>query len=139
MAGIGQAISVYDMAARSTLVQQYSFDVQRQVASGVVVSLGYVGSKSTHLVQGPDQVTFGNVSHTIGMRGSGQVNWDVSVFKTFAIGEIFKAQFRAEALNFTNKPLFYGPNTQFGTSTFGRITSQANFSRMVQLGIRFFL
>ena len=52
LAGIGQAISVYDMAARSTLVQQYSFDVQRQVASGVVVSLGYVGSKSTHSVQG---------------------------------------------------------------------------------------
>ena len=56
-----------------------------------------------------DQFTFGNVSRTIGMRGPGQVNWDVSVFKTFAIGEIFKAQFRAEALNFTNTPLFYGP------------------------------
>ena len=85
------------------------------------------------------QFTFGNLSRTIGMRGPGQVNWDVSVFKTFAVGEKLKAQFRAEALNFTNTPSFNGPNTTFGNPQLGRITSQANFSRMVQLGARFFL
>ncbi|WP_321474554.1 TonB-dependent receptor [uncultured Paludibaculum sp.] len=83
------------------------------------------------------QFTFGNVSRTIPMRGPGQINWDVSMFKTFQITELFKAQFRAEALNFTNTPMFYGPNTQFGNVAFGRITSQANFSRMIQLGVRF--
>jgi hypothetical protein len=85
------------------------------------------------------QFTFGNLSRTVGMRGPGQVNWDVSVFKTFAMGEKLKAQFRAEALNFTNTPSFNGPNTTFGNPQFGRITSQANFSRMIQLGVRFFL
>ncbi len=85
------------------------------------------------------QFTFGNVSRTIGVRGPGQVNWDVSMFKTFSITEKLKAQFRAEALNFTNTPMFNGPNTQLGNPQFGRITSQANFSRLIQLGVRFFL
>jgi hypothetical protein len=85
------------------------------------------------------QFTFGNVSRTIGMRGPGQVNWDVSMFKTFRVTERIKAQFRAEALNFTNTTLFNGPTTTFGTPQFGRITSQANFSRLVQLGVRFYL
>jgi len=85
------------------------------------------------------QFSFGNLSRTGSLRGPGQINWDVSVFKTFAIGERFKAQFRAEALNLGNTPMFYGPNTTYTNSAFGVINSQANFSRMVQLGIRFFL
>lgn len=85
------------------------------------------------------QFTFGNISRTIPLRGPGQVNWDASLFKTFTIGERFRAQFRAEAMNLTNTPLFNGPNTTFGNPSFGRITSQANFSRLIQLGLRFYL
>ena len=81
-------------------------------------------------------LTFGNVSRTISTRGLGQVNWDMSVFKTFAITEKFKAQFRAEALNAMNTPMFRAANTAFGNSQYGRITSQANFSRMIQLGLQ---
>ncbi len=82
--------------------------------------------------------TLGNVTRTIGMRGPGQVNWDISVFKTTQILESFKVQFRAEALNAMNTPLFRAPNTAFGNAAFGRITSQANFPRMLQLGLRFY-
>ena len=82
--------------------------------------------------------TFGNVSRTIGMRGPGQANWDMSVFKTFSIAERFKAQFRAEALNAMNTPLFRSPETRVGNANFGLVTSQANFPRMLQLGVRFF-
>jgi hypothetical protein len=71
------------------------------------------------------------------MRGPGQVNWDMSVFKNFVIKETLKAQFRCEALNAMNTPLFYGPNVSYGSSTFGKITSQANFSRQLQLALRF--
>ncbi len=84
------------------------------------------------------QFTFGNVARTIGMRGPGQANWDVSIFKIFSITERYKAQFRAEALNAFNTPLFRVPNTAFGHSAFGKITSQANFPRMIQLGARFY-
>jgi hypothetical protein len=81
-------------------------------------------------------LTFGNVSRTISMRSLGQVNWDMSVFKSFSITERIKAQFRAEALNAMNTPYFRAPNTAVGNATFGKITSQANFPRFIQLGFR---
>jgi hypothetical protein len=71
------------------------------------------------------------------MRGPGQANWDLSMFKNITIKEAFKAQFRCEALNAFNTPLFYGPGVAFGSSSFGKITSQANFSRQMQLALRF--
>ncbi|MBY0373458.1 MAG: carboxypeptidase regulatory-like domain-containing protein, partial [Bryobacteraceae bacterium] len=83
-------------------------------------------------------LTFGNVSRSISTRGLAQVNWDMSLFKNFAITERFKAQFRAEALNAMNTPIFRAPNTAFGNAAFGRITAQANFARMYQLGLRLF-
>jgi hypothetical protein len=81
---------------------------------------------------------FGNISRALEMRGPGQANWDVSLFKSISITEKFKGQFRAEALNAFNTPMFAAPNVSFGSSSFGRITSQVNFSRMMQLGLRFF-
>jgi hypothetical protein len=81
-------------------------------------------------------LTFGNVSRTISERGPGQVNWDISVFKNFPITERFKAQFRAEALNAFNTPYFRSPNTSFGSSSFGKVLSQGNFPRFIQLGLR---
>jgi hypothetical protein len=83
------------------------------------------------------EFTFGDVGRTIGMRGPGQANWDMSVFKNVNIKEKLKAQFRCEALNAFNTPLFYGPSVAYGSSSFGKITSQANFSRQMQLALRF--
>jgi hypothetical protein len=82
--------------------------------------------------------TFGNVSRTLNMRGPGLHNWDISLFKTFTFAEKYKAQFRAEAVNAFNTPLFNSPNTTFGSGAFGQISQQANFPRMYQLGLRFF-
>ena len=48
-----------------------------------------------------------------------------------------KAQFRFEVFNLTNTPLFDNLNTTFGSATFGQITNQANYPRIVQLGLRF--
>ena len=81
--------------------------------------------------------TFGNTPRTLGsLRGPGQKNWDSSIFKNFLISERVKAQFRAEALNTFNSPLFHSPNTNLSTSTFGQITSQDNFARQLELAIR---
>jgi len=83
-------------------------------------------------------LTFGNTSRTLSYRGPGTANWDFSLFKTVSILERFKAQFRAEALNAFNTPLFRGPNIQYGNANFGKITRQANFARYIQLGVRFY-
>ena len=81
--------------------------------------------------------TFGNLSRNIGYRGPGQANFDLSVFKNFTIRERFKAEFRAEALNAFNTPLFSNPNTLFGSSNFGKLVYQTNTPRALQLGLRF--
>ncbi|HEV3197048.1 MAG TPA: hypothetical protein VGZ73_04050, partial [Bryobacteraceae bacterium] len=80
---------------------------------------------------------FGNLSRNIGYRGPGQANFDLSLFKTFTVHERFKAEFRAEALNAFNTPLFANPNTLFGSSNFGKLVYQTNTPRELQLGLRF--
>ena len=62
--------------------------------------------------------------------------WDLSLFKTFSVTERVKVTFRAEALNAINHPYFRAPGTNVDSSSFGKITSQANFPRFVQLGFR---
>jgi hypothetical protein len=90
--------------------------------------------------------TFGNVSRSIPMYGPGMATWDISMFKSFTIKERVRAQFRAEALNAFNTPLFGNPNQQFQgvnattgkpVGQFGQITAQMNIPRELQLGLRF--
>jgi hypothetical protein len=81
-------------------------------------------------------LTYGNVSRTISERGPGIFNWDISLFKNFSIWERLRAQFRFEALNALNTPLFRSPNTSFGSSSFGKVLSQGNFPRFVDLALR---
>ena len=51
-AGLGQNISLFDPNAKSPMIQQYSFDIQRELGAGFALELGYVGSHSTHLTLG---------------------------------------------------------------------------------------
>ena len=81
--------------------------------------------------------TFGNLSRTIGVRGpSPQKSWDIGLLKTVPIFESLKGQFRLEAINAFNTPIFRLTNTTFGSSNFGKITSQANFARVMQISLR---
>lgn len=80
--------------------------------------------------------TFGTLTRSLDVRGPGQKNWDIGLTKDTTIFESFKAQFRVEAINALNTPVFRAPNTTFGSSSFGKITAQANFARVVQLSLR---
>jgi trimeric autotransporter adhesin len=82
------------------------------------------------------QFTFGNLSRFANVRGPGLYNWDASIFKTFAIKERIKAQFRAEAINATNTPYFGNPNTTTTDNQFGLVTTQINYPRLIQFGVR---
>jgi hypothetical protein len=81
-------------------------------------------------------LTFGNAPRTLSLRGPGYENWDIALFKNVKVRERVNVQFRAESFNAFNTPQFDGPNTSFGSSSFGTINSQANFPRYLQLGLR---
>ncbi|MDX2032660.1 MAG: TonB-dependent receptor [Blastocatellia bacterium] len=80
--------------------------------------------------------TFGTLGRTVDLRSPGQRNWDIGITKDTAILEKLRAQLRLEAINAFNTPVFRAPNTTFGSSSFGKITAQANFARVVQLSVR---
>ncbi len=81
--------------------------------------------------------TFGNVSPRLNVYSPPLFNIDASIYKTVTIKEFYKFQFRAEALNLTNTVLFASPSTSISSpGTFGVITSQTNFPRLIRLGVR---
>jgi hypothetical protein len=64
-----------------------------------------------------------------------QVN--MSMFKNFQIREKVNFQFRAEAFNAFNTPIYQGPDTGITSNNFGRVTiSQQNFPRSMQFAFR---
>ncbi len=64
-----------------------------------------------------------------------QVN--MSMFKNFRITERVFFQFRAEAFNAFNTPIYQGPNTSLTSNSFGITTiSQQNFPRSMQFAFR---
>ncbi len=73
-----------------------------------------------------------------GVRGDNMNNFDLSIIKDTRIRESMKAQFRAEFLNALNHPMFNNPDTSPTSSAFGTVTSQKNFARRIQLGMKFF-
>ncbi len=70
------------------------------------------------------------------VRAPDAVSFDFSVAKRTQLRESADLQFRAEFFNIFNHPTFGGPNTSPTSSQFGRISSQANLPRAIQLGLR---
>jgi hypothetical protein len=79
---------------------------------------------------------FGNSTRNI-IYGPGDQQWDIALFKNFAMGGTRKVQFRAEIFNFPNHPNLNGPSTDITSSNFGRSTSKSDSRRDVQLALRF--
>ena len=80
---------------------------------------------------------FGNVGRFLpNVRQPGVHNLDFSLFKNFHPVEKTNLQFRAEAFNLTNSPVWAAPGTNVAApSTFGIVTS-ASGSRTVQLALK---
>jgi hypothetical protein len=70
----------------------------------------------------PPSFTIGNVGRNI-LSGPSVINLDASLARTFSIREMFKVQLRADSFNFSNTPHYDNPNTTFGSSTFGQVTT----------------
>jgi len=75
----------------------------------------------------PAQGTFGNMGRNILRNGLPFREWDMSVTKNWKIKEKFNVQFRAEAFNVTNAPIYGSPNgNPSSPSTFGTSMSPHN-------------
>src|SRR5581483_2616742 len=85
----------------------------------------------------PKPYTFGTEGRTDSrLRMDGVNNLDASLFKNFRLREGMQAQFRAEAFNSSNTPMFAPPGTTLGNATFGVVTAQENTPRQIQLGLK---
>ena len=70
------------------------------------------------------------------LRGPVSFDDNVSVIKNFPIRNELRLEFRAEAFNVLNKVDFGSPNTTYGSSSFGYITSQYNLPRNIQTSLK---
>ena len=77
---------------------------------------------------------FGNARNGI-IRGPGYTSVNVSLYKTFPLGERFNLQFRAEAFNVLNHPNFKNVDTGVGSGSYGQVTS-AGDPRILELALK---
>jgi len=101
---------------------------------GVSGGSGYLNASAFRL---PQSFEFGNTPRLDSRnRGPRTVNLDFSIIKNFPFSESTRLQFRAEAFNLTNTPVFGLPNTTVGNAGFGVIGGQANQPRNLQLALK---
>ena len=70
------------------------------------------------------------------MRADGGKNLDLSLFRVFPIGERTRLEFRAEAFNTTNTPVWGAPVVNFSNANFGRVLNVANTPRQLQFALK---
>jgi hypothetical protein len=80
----------------------------------------------------------GTSPRTLNYRGPAIKTLDAALLKSFRTKEGQRFEFRLEAQNATNTPIFSDPATSFGATNFGQITGQKIGPRNVQLGFKYY-
>jgi hypothetical protein len=70
-----------------------------------------------------------------GLRGPRYTNWDMSFVKGFDMGRV-RAQFHIELYNAFNDVFYNNPNLDPTNSNFGKVSSQNNLPRNIQIGTK---
>jgi hypothetical protein len=83
----------------------------------------------------PADYTFGTLGRN-SLRTDWTRNLDLSLFRNFPIRDKATIQFRAEAFNLTNTPVFGQPNSVLNAPNFGIINSTRNSPRQVQFSLK---
>jgi hypothetical protein len=90
----------------------------------------------------PAPFALGTAPRTIGsVRTPGINNANLSLLKEFFLGKIregMRLEYRAEFFNAFNHPLFGGPNTTFGSDSFGKVYGLAGPVREVQMALKLY-
>jgi len=121
-----------------------------QVLSTVAIPAG-VGTNATYFDPAAfapvTTARFGSSGLNL-LRGPRGVSLNMSLFRDFSVLERIKIQFRAEAFNLTNTPMFNNPNASVSSATFNsdgtikalngfsQITSAQSVERQIRLGLR---
>jgi hypothetical protein len=84
----------------------------------------------------PAAGNFGNQTRNT-LRGPGDQQWDLAIFKNFSVSGAQKIQFRVEMFNFINHPNLSGPNTDITSPNFGRSITKDTNRRDIQLALRY--
>ncbi len=85
----------------------------------------------------PAAFTFGDMGRN-SLRSDWNKNLDLSLFRDFPISESKRLQFRLEAFNITNTPVFAIPDNNITDPNFGQVSSTANTERQLQLALKFY-
>lgn len=85
----------------------------------------------------PAQFTFGNAGRN-SLRQDGINNFDFSFFKSIAVNERIKMEYRVEFFNGFNSPQYAAPVSNFSNRNFGRVLSTANLARQIQMGLKIY-
>jgi hypothetical protein len=82
--------------------------------------------------------TYGDTPRTLahGLRGSHRVSLNLSIRRDFAIREGLKFSIQADAISAFNLVYFGGIGTNITNASFGRVGSQSNSPRTVQIAAR---
>lgn len=81
--------------------------------------------------------TFGNVGRTLpDVRTDGANNIDMTIGKYLRVPGGLRLQIRVDAFNLLNTPQFAAPEGSVTNPSFGRVTTQANSSRELQVGVK---
>jgi hypothetical protein len=137
-----------DLGASSTGLASAGHSTEPNlVGSGPVNILGGAGPGQlwfdTSRFKQPPSRTIGNAGRNV-INGPGFFSLDASVFRRFRIREGMDMEFRLEAINATNTPIFGNPQADVNNAGFGQITTSRSFAtstddnpnRKVQVGLR---
>ena len=95
----------------------------------------------TSVFQRPDDFTLGNAPRAFGgIRTPWSFTCNLSLGKQFSLARVredMNVEFRIEAQNALNHPVFGTPNSSVDDPSFGQITSTSVGPREVQLAIKF--
>ena len=80
--------------------------------------------------------TWGNVGRNT-VIGPGITNVDASIIRNFRMTDSKTLQFRLEAFNALNNPIWNDPNTTLTSPNYGTITSTRKPMRELQVGLKF--
>lgn len=128
----GQALGFGNAIFRGNLKDIPIPASQRTVDRWFNIDAGFERSTARALVNNLRKLS----SRFSGVRGDGINTMNLSVLKNLTVREGVTLQFRGEAINALNHPMFTNPSATPTSSSFGRVTSEKSSGRPIQLGLK---